>query len=78
MNSWKEFRDYYKKNPINYYEDMLGIKFTKFQKVKFKMYICLTDYLTKLLEEEKEILKCTTSMRNFRVSLKCFYYGEES
>ena len=57
MDKWKEFRGYYKRNPIKYYEDMLGVKFTKFQKVKFKMYICLTDYLNGLIIEEKELLE---------------------
>ena len=57
MNKWKGFYDYYKRNPIKYYEDMLGVKFTKFQKIRLKIYIDITDYLTKLLGEEKEILK---------------------
>ena len=57
MNKRKELREYYKRNPISHYEDMLGFKFTKFQKVKFKMYICLTDYLNGLIIEEKELLE---------------------
>lgn len=57
MSKWKEYYDYYKRNPINYYEDMLGVKFTKFQKIRLKIYIGITDYLNELLEEEKEILK---------------------
>ena len=57
MNKRKELREYYKRNPIKYYEDMLGFKFTKFQKVKFKMYICLTDYLNGLIFEKKNLLE---------------------
>lgn len=57
MNKWKEFREYYKRNPIKFYEDMLGVKFTKFQKMKLKIYSCLADYLNDLSIEEKEVLE---------------------
>ena len=57
MNKRKELREYYKRNPISHYEDMLGFKFTKFQKVKFKMYSCLVDCMNDLIFEKKNLLE---------------------
>lgn len=47
MSKWKEHYDYYKRNPINYYEDMLGVKLTKLQKIKLKIYIWFENHFKK-------------------------------
>lgn len=47
MSKWKEYYDYYKRNPINYYEDMLGVKFTKYQKIRLKIYIWFENHFRK-------------------------------
>ena len=47
MNKWKELREYYKRNPTKYYEDILGVKFTKLQKIKLKIYIWFENHFKK-------------------------------
>ena len=48
MDKWKEFYQYYKRNPIERYEDYFGIKFTKFQKIKLKIYNIFISHLQEL------------------------------
>lgn len=56
ISKCKEFCQNYKQNPIKNYEDYFGIKFTKFQKVKLKIYNNFIRYLEKIIYEESEML----------------------
>lgn len=57
MDKWKEFYQYYKQNPIEHYEDYFGIKFTKFQKIKLKIYNIFIGHLQELTERQREIME---------------------
>ena len=56
MDKWKEVYKYYKENKIEYYEDYLGAKLTKFQKIKLKIYNIFIRYLQELIERQREII----------------------
>lgn len=57
MDKWREFYQYYKQNPIEYYEDYFGIKFTKFQKIKLKIYNIFISHLQEITERQREIME---------------------
>lgn len=51
-----EFREYYKRHPIEFYESYLGVKLTKMQKFNLRIKGFILDYLELLLKEEDELL----------------------
>ena len=57
MNRWREYYNFHKRNPIEFYESYLGVKFNRFQKVKLRLSYFLSNYLYSLLLEENKILK---------------------
>lgn len=56
MDKWRKFYQYYKQNPIKHYEDYLGIKLTKFQKIKLKTYNIFIRHLQEILERQRQII----------------------
>ena len=48
--------EYYKKNPIKFCEDYLGIELSKFQKIKLKIYDIFIFHLQELIKRQKEIM----------------------
>lgn len=56
MDKCEKFYKYYKENPIEFYEDYFGIKLTKFQKIKFKIYNIFIRHLQELVEKQREII----------------------
>ena len=55
-NKWNDFCNYYKLNPIEFYENYFGIKLTVFQKVKIKIYNVLSKHLKYVIYEQNKVL----------------------
>ena len=57
MGKWQEFREYYKRNPIKFCEDYLGVKLTITQKIRLGFIKFLVDYLKALTEKQNKMFK---------------------